>query len=815
MSVDLQWGLRGVADETPLTTTLKGTLDTTQPTVLTGTVPKVDTAFLVNGYPLVRFDQVAATLTFLTLPFSAGTTRTLGFVFRTPAAWATVAWTYATVVSGTAPQSRIVMGGTSAPGSVRLTDAAGTELTRSTNNVLALSTTYYCELQHQAAGAGGVLRLRVFDAAGLTTLYDSGSLTANIGTTCDGIQIGRLDSTPTVGAFWSGLVQGANTITTLAGPLPAPVVGITTDLRWAMSGAADEAVVTTSSRGLADTTSPSAITGTPPKTDAAFPVGGFPLVRFDQVTATASCLTLPVPASTFRTVGFVFRTPASWSATSAIIATIMSSGSVCANIDFAGTGAAGEIRLMNAANVMTNAVNPGTMSLNTTYYCELQLTQVGAAGVGRLRLWNSAGTTLLFDSGNCTSDYGTAAANQIIIGARSTSPILPTFWVGVVSSAPTISTLAGPLTGGTIGAATTLRVRGVITALGVETAAILRGVINAVHAEAAAVVREIASAVPPPPPPPITPNFSLVWDEPYVALDPTKHSVYDLSTFGAPTRIQRYLAANVVLATGVTGATGGTAVKLLSKREVSGGQQFTAGMMDTKTAGFYLPRYLRFEFRCKTPHGQGVWPAIWLTAKNGGATTAEWDILEYFHGQIPGKNSSTLHRTNNAGTFVPSAYTNNQNRTFFEAPTYDPGWHTWATEIVPVTDAGGLTTANPALPSSFVRFTVFLDSVKVYEFVDTSATWWTTNGGDQDSFWNIYTQGSQISGTWVGHPDDPLASNSATNVCLISGTYPACATTKNGYSVIRAGAAGSTATFADPATTLTVDYYRVSKFIEV
>lgn len=304
--------------------------------------------------------------------------------------------------------------------------------------------------------------------------------------------------------------------------------------------------------------------------------------------------------------------------------------------------------------------------------------------------------------------------------------------------------------------------------------------------------------------------MTLILDEQWATIDPTRWKVYDNSNFGAPQRVQLYKAANAAAGTGTADATNGTSLRLASKREVAtfGGTNynFTAGMLDSKSVGAYYPRYGRFEFRCKTPHGQGLWASNWLTAKNGGATTAELDILEYFHGQLPGANSTTLHGTDNTGTFHANRYTNNAKRTFFEHPTYTPGWHLWTQDITPVTDATGATKADITAPSSFVKFTTYLDGVKVYEFVDTSALYWTTNGGNADQFWQWYLQGCQIDGPYVGGPDDPLGYSHQINQCLISGTPPnTCTTTRNGTDFVQR------AQFDGVANVLEIDFLRVYK----
>lgn len=324
-----------------------------------------------------------------------------------------------------------------------------------------------------------------------------------------------------------------------------------------------------------------------------------------------------------------------------------------------------------------------------------------------------------------------------------------------------------------------------------------------------------------PPPtytPPTVANMTLILDEQWATIDPTRWKVYDNNNFGAPQRVQLYKAANAAAGTGTAGATNGTSLRLTSKREAAtfGGTNynFTAGMLDTRSVGVTWPLYGRYEFRCRTPHGQGLWPSIWLTCDvpHGGATTAELDILEYFHGQLPGSNSTTFHGTDNSGAFHKNWYTNNGGatgwpfRTFFEHPTYTPGWHLWTQDIIPVTDATGATKADLTAPSNYVKFSTYLDGVKVFEFVNTSSTHWTTAGGTADQFWNIFVQGCQIGGPYVGYVDDPLGYDTQTNACMISGTPPnACTTTRNGTDFVQR------AQFDGVGNVLEVDFLRVYK----
>jgi hypothetical protein len=327
-------------------------------------------------------------------------------------------------------------------------------------------------------------------------------------------------------------------------------------------------------------------------------------------------------------------------------------------------------------------------------------------------------------------------------------------------------------------------------------------------------------------------GFTLTLDEQFTggALDTSRWHPYQDSVdghFGGSTRIQTYMYANNVVGAGTSGATGGTSLKMTVNETDAGSgtlpsvgsagtrYSYTAGMMTSRDVNVYYPRYGWYEQRCKIPHAQGLWAApFWLTAKNGGSGTYEVDIVEYFHSQVPGKMSWTMHGLNNTPTYITNKYTNNGSapngggptRQFFEAPTATPGWHTWACEIVPVTDSGGLTLGDPTQPSANVRFTFYLDGVQCWRIVDTTSLYWTTNGGDEDSFWNIFMQGCQVDGNSIGHPRDAqLGYSHWTDTCLISGSPGSCSTTSGGYSVRRA-------TFDGVANVTEVDYVRIWKY---
>lgn len=308
-------------------------------------------------------------------------------------------------------------------------------------------------------------------------------------------------------------------------------------------------------------------------------------------------------------------------------------------------------------------------------------------------------------------------------------------------------------------------------------------------------------------------GFALVLEEQFASLSASRWKTYDGSNFGSPTRIQIYNKENVAAGVGASaGATGGTSLRLTSLEtdrgtgtlpDASGAgtrYSYTAGMLDTKGVGYYLPLYCRIVARMRIPHGQGLWPAFWLTGANGGASMVEVDTMEYFHTNTPGQILFTLHRTNNAGT----AQTNvNKGRGVYEEPNYTPRWVTIQQDIVPENGV-------PDAPTTNVRFKGWIDGTLIWNYLDTQANYWTTNcrvGGDSNRAYNLYIQGCQIDGTYVGHPRSPLGYQHWRNACSISGTAPnSCALTYQGHGPIIAPR------FDGVANVFEIDYVKVWRF---
>lgn len=181
-------------------------------------------------------------------------------------------------------------------------------------------------------------------------------------------------------------------------------------------------------------------------------------------------------------------------------------------------------------------------------------------------------------------------------------------------------------------------------------------------------------------------------------------------------------------------------LKIFGKRETVtcskwGTYNFTSGFLGSREVGKYYPRYGTFQMRAKLPHGNANWPGFWLRHRNGATATngAEVDIMEYFHPQLPGKTTSTLHLAGKKNTYKKS--------TFFETPTTQPGWHTWAVTISPVGNA--------------VKFQFLIDGNDAGSYMDQNASAWNTSA-PADGTWDMAVNMS-IGGDWVGNPDGDIS----------------------------------------------------------
>lgn len=181
-------------------------------------------------------------------------------------------------------------------------------------------------------------------------------------------------------------------------------------------------------------------------------------------------------------------------------------------------------------------------------------------------------------------------------------------------------------------------------------------------------------------------------------------------------------------------------------------REFTSGFIGSREADRYHPMFGRFEMRARLPHGQGLWPAFWLRHRDG-ASVAEVDVMEYFHAISPGATRAGLHLDGQRNT--------SSGEVLFEAPTRSPGWHTFAVEILPVSDG--------------IRFEFFVNDRSHHTYVDPDHAWASV---DEDATWDIAVN-LAVGGNQIGHPDGTLGVLEALERCSFGkGRYPDCPDTE-------------------------------------
>lgn len=152
-----------------------------------------------DGRPAIQFEQQAGDVSQVRFEFSSTTSVAARAYIQMPAGWSSSSASLMVARPNSASiAGRMAIGGTSAPGEMRLirADPAAT-VTASGSGTLALATWYRFELQlNHATGQG---RTAVFALGSDTPLWDSGWQTADFGASSYRIEIGPASTSPTLG----------------------------------------------------------------------------------------------------------------------------------------------------------------------------------------------------------------------------------------------------------------------------------------------------------------------------------------------------------------------------------------------------------------------------------------------------------------------------------------------------------------------------------------------------------------------------------------------------------------------------------------
>jgi hypothetical protein len=125
--------------------------------------------------------------------------------------------------------------------------------------------------------------------------------------------------------------------------------------------------------------------------------------------------------------------------------------------------------------------------------------------------------------------------------------------------------------------------------------------------------------------------------------------------------------------------------------------------------------------------------------------------MEYFHAQVPGKATQTLHLPKEVGRNVA------KKSTFFETPQLGVGgWHTYTVDIQPLSN------------NTQAEFVYYIDGKETLRYTPPKFGW--LNDYDKSKMFDIALNVA-VGGTWNGHPDDPLGWSRYLKYCLNPGYY--------------------------------------------
>jgi len=247
------------------------------------------------------------------------------------------------------------------------------------------------------------------------------------------------------------------------------------------------------------------------------------------------------------------------------------------------------------------------------------------------------------------------------------------------------------------------------------------------------------------------PNWKLYWSDEFNAssLDTSRWGAYH-NTYGDGNKEEACLTPSNVTSSNGT-------LKITSKKEAitcpgATQDQFSSGFIGSRDAPakVYYPAFARYEIRAKVPHAQGLWPAFWLRHV-GGSSVAEIDVMEYFHAQVPGKITQTLHLPQEVGRNIAK-----KSSSFETARAGVGDWHTYRVDIVPFEN------------DTKAQLIYYIDGVETLRYTPTAFGW--LNNYDKNRMFDIALNVA-VGGTWNGHPDDPLGWSRYLKYCLNPGSY--------------------------------------------
>lgn len=339
-----------------------------------------------NGGPAIQFDQAAGQASQVRFEFTSRQNVAVRAYLQMPATWASAAEALIIVRPSSADTvGQAVIGGTGSPGQGRLVYHAGSSAATSSTGTLSQSTWYRFELRLDQANGRG--RLGIFPLASDTAVWDSGWITNDFGTSAYRVEIGPAYTSPTM-----AMVRAANIV-------------VSDDItNWI-------------GRATGDGTSPGGNvlgewnSGTLPTTIGSgvsyVANGGWdgrPAIQFTQAASDVSQVRFTFSAATNLAMRAYIQMPSTWASAGQMLLMARPSGSdVSGRMALAGTGAPGQVRLMDSAGATISSSSNGTVNTGQWYRAELQFN--GTTGQGRTAVFALGSDTPLWTSGWQAADF--------------------------------------------------------------------------------------------------------------------------------------------------------------------------------------------------------------------------------------------------------------------------------------------------------------------------------------------------------------------------------------------------------------------------
>lgn len=153
------------------------------------------------------------------------------------------------------------------------------------------------------------------------------------------------------------------------------------------------------------------------------PVSGVDAIQYDQVAATACTSQLTFTAATAVGIRSYMRLPAAWAASSQrILGGRFDGSTLSAALNLAGSGSAGQVRLINTGGSTSVASSSTGTVANTTWY-RFELLINHSANQARLGIFALGSDTPLYDSGWMTDSFQASTA-RADFGPNLTTPTL-------------------------------------------------------------------------------------------------------------------------------------------------------------------------------------------------------------------------------------------------------------------------------------------------------------------------------------------------------------------------------------------------------